>query len=187
MRPFRSLKYVIQLKFSTFFRIRAQKLLTTPRIIAIEENEDAMAPLFGEEVQNCAVVIVAAFLNPRKLNQDQNWNSLRLISSQFQLIGIMTGLPNQLKSGNQGNILPIIHWDLLQNQPLSSTSMGKFWCGTFQIFYSLHEWYAPVQNSLFLLTLWLEGVQYNYIEVPEGTIVQKRQRPEELAVRWFHC
>jgi hypothetical protein len=72
VRPFRSLKYVIQLKFSTFFRIRAQKLLTTPRIIAIEENEDAMAPLFGEEVQNCAVVIVAAFLNPRKLNQDQN-------------------------------------------------------------------------------------------------------------------
>ena len=53
---------------STIFRIRAQGRLNSPATIGIEENEGSMAPILDAEIQHCAAVIAAAFLNPGKLN-----------------------------------------------------------------------------------------------------------------------
>jgi hypothetical protein len=53
---------------STFFRIRAQALWNSPPIVNIEDSEGAMASIVDAEVQHCATVIAAAFLNPSKLN-----------------------------------------------------------------------------------------------------------------------
>jgi hypothetical protein len=48
--------------------MRAQALVevTLSESIAVERQEGEMAPLVDEEVQHCAAVIAAAFLNPSK-------------------------------------------------------------------------------------------------------------------------
>lgn len=51
-----------------FFRMRAQALVASPPEINAEPNEGPVSPLIDGEVQHCAAVIVAAFLNPSKLN-----------------------------------------------------------------------------------------------------------------------
>lgn len=48
--------------------MRAQALVDTPRNIAVEEREGEMVPVMDVEVQHCAAVIAAAYLNPSKLN-----------------------------------------------------------------------------------------------------------------------
>ena len=42
--------------------------MDSPPTINIEKDEDAMAPILDMEVQHCATVIVAAMLDPSKLN-----------------------------------------------------------------------------------------------------------------------
>ena len=54
--------------------MRAQDKIAFTPTISIGENEGAMAPLFDEEIEHCAAVIAAAFLNPGKLNYDWNLN-----------------------------------------------------------------------------------------------------------------
>ena len=54
--------------------MRAQDKVAFTPTISIGENEGAMAPLFDEEIEHCAGVIAAAFLNPGKLNYDWNLN-----------------------------------------------------------------------------------------------------------------
>jgi hypothetical protein len=46
--------------------MRAQVLVETPYNITIEEKGQEMMPLMDVEVQHCATVIAAAFLNPSK-------------------------------------------------------------------------------------------------------------------------
>jgi hypothetical protein len=46
--------------------MRAQARVERPPVISVEEIEDAMTPLVNTEVQHCAAVIAAAFLNPSK-------------------------------------------------------------------------------------------------------------------------
>jgi hypothetical protein len=53
-----------------YFRIRAQLLVQNPPKISIEENAGEMGPLLDEEIQHCATVIAAAFLNPSKPDLD---------------------------------------------------------------------------------------------------------------------
>jgi hypothetical protein len=48
--------------------MRAQGLANSCEEIAIEENEGVMLPIMDVEVQHCAAVIAAAFLNPCKRN-----------------------------------------------------------------------------------------------------------------------
>lgn len=51
-----------------FFRMRAQARADSPPEISAEPKEGPVSPLIDGEVQHCAAVIVAAFLNPSKLN-----------------------------------------------------------------------------------------------------------------------
>jgi hypothetical protein len=57
----------------TFFRMRAQAIVESPPKITIQETNGQMIPLMDKEIEHCAAVIVAAFLNPCKLNYDWNW------------------------------------------------------------------------------------------------------------------
>jgi hypothetical protein len=72
------LKHVILIfTLITNFRMRAQnKVKKTLEIISVNEKEGEMSPLIDIEIQHCAAVIAAAFLNPRRLN-------LNLISNSF--------------------------------------------------------------------------------------------------------
>jgi hypothetical protein len=110
--------------FSSYnnFRLRAQGLVTaTSSIIDIEEKEGEMAPIIDIEVEHCAAVIAAAFLDPSKQNSNSNSNSFRsinsMINSQSRLIWIMIDSQNLPKSGkNQENIFPKFTWVLLRGQ-----------------------------------------------------------------------
>jgi hypothetical protein len=51
----------------TFFRMRAQAIIEALPAIAVPETEGPMIPLMKEEVEHCAAVIAAAYLNPCKL------------------------------------------------------------------------------------------------------------------------
>lgn len=65
------LKTVISLSqflLSTFFRMRAQAIVEAPPTIPVQEIEGRMIPLMDVEIQHCAAVIAAAFLNPSKQN-----------------------------------------------------------------------------------------------------------------------
>jgi len=48
------------------FRMRAQELIENPPTITIEPRNGRMVPLMDLEIQHCAAVITAAFLNPSK-------------------------------------------------------------------------------------------------------------------------
>jgi hypothetical protein len=48
--------------------MRAQLLADTPHNITVEEREGEMMSVMDVEVQHCAAVIAAAFLNPSKQN-----------------------------------------------------------------------------------------------------------------------
>lgn len=50
----------------TFFRMNAQLRIKTPPTITLEKKIGQMASLMDVEVEHCAAVIVAAFLNPSK-------------------------------------------------------------------------------------------------------------------------
>ena len=51
--------------------MRAQAIVEAPPAIAIQETEGSMMAVTDKEVQHCAAVIAAAFLNPSKLNGDK--------------------------------------------------------------------------------------------------------------------
>ena len=54
-----------------FFRLRAQARVENPPAIIVGENEveeSTMAPLADADIRHSAAVIVAAFLNPSKLD-----------------------------------------------------------------------------------------------------------------------
>ena len=51
--------------------MRAQAIVKAPPAIAVQETEGLMTAVTDKEVQHCAAVIAAAFLNPSKLNGDK--------------------------------------------------------------------------------------------------------------------
>ena len=55
------------LKFTfNIFRMRAQGIIEALPTITVQETEGPMIPLMDVEVEHCAAVIIAAFLNPSK-------------------------------------------------------------------------------------------------------------------------
>jgi hypothetical protein len=124
------------------FRIRAQGLvMNTSSTIDVGENEGEMAPIIEVEVEHCAAVIAAAFLDPSKQNSNSNSNSFCSINSQSRLIWIMIGLWNQPKSGkNRENIITRLTWVPLRRQQHLSICTEKLSCGIFLVFYSPTEW-----------------------------------------------
>jgi hypothetical protein len=48
--------------------MRAQAIIEVLPTITVQETEGSMIPLMDVEVEYCAAVIAAAFLNPSKLN-----------------------------------------------------------------------------------------------------------------------
>jgi hypothetical protein len=50
----------------SIFRMRAQAIIEALPSITVQETEGTMIPLMDVEVEHCAAVIAAAFLNPSK-------------------------------------------------------------------------------------------------------------------------
>jgi hypothetical protein len=48
--------------------MRAQDAIKVLPVITVQETEGSMMPLMDAEMEYCAAVIAAAFLNPSKLN-----------------------------------------------------------------------------------------------------------------------
>lgn len=119
--------YYFTFHLTTILRIRAQGLVTsTSSTIDIGEKEGEMASIIDVEVEHCAAVIAAAFLNPCKQYSNSNSNSFCSINSQTRLIWIMIGLANRLKSGkNRENIITKFTWVLLRGQPHLSICTEK--------------------------------------------------------------
>ena len=58
----------IETYYLTSFRMRVEELVENIPTITVEPQKGEVMPLMDQEIQHCAAVIAAAFLNPSKQN-----------------------------------------------------------------------------------------------------------------------